>query len=75
MKYGDVIGMDHIPQLRMMVIGPNAGRWMGRQPWDAVILYDLIAGPEWPSWMPGEIKTFDPLDRGITIIESAEGVE
>lgn len=67
-RFGMVVGMDYLPNLRLMLVAPVAGITGIRAApgnWWAVVLRDM--GTD--SWNPTERISVNPLNTGITIIE------
>lgn len=62
--FGDIIGMDYIPSLRLMALGPT-DLVTERQNWWGTVLADDQSG-----WRCGDAITFSPENKGIRIIEA-----
>jgi hypothetical protein len=63
--FGDVIGMDYEPSLRLMLVS-GVGQWrMGLsgqvETWGAIVLTDI-------AWDDGQLITVSPLNTGVTMI-------
>ena len=65
MKFGDVVGMDYEPEMRLMVLR-LVRRESGRETWSALVLQDNEAG-----WFVGTVVTVGAHVAGLTIIEEA----
>ena len=68
--FGDVIGMDYLPELRLMTVAPTSFRARISAPahemndWWAIVVRDTVA----EGWLAGTRITVSPLNAGITMI-------
>lgn len=76
-EFGMVVGMDFVPELRLMLVAPAVGIKgvrAGVGNWLAVVLRDESVTSACP-WTPGQLITLSGVNTGITIFDTPEGSE
>ena len=70
MKFGDIVGMDYEPTLRLLAlyrVDKDMQRLLRHEAWWALVLVDESRNPD--AWETGRIVTVAPTVSGFRLIE------